>query len=318
MNIDCKSLRKFFVSYWLLHSALYNFAQGLENQRNRRFTWAITNYYYCMVYIGRLFMFLTKDLYFTGHSDLAGFFKGNNVTPKQNKKKNKIEPHNNATKFEDHDFKRIPVFGNPNEEINDFTVITINEISECIGWDEEKIKKFGEILENLKKFREENTYEAFIIYAQENHIVLTDFIMSATDGVRNIVEGYLKEACKVFFNYWRNKSEDIIKLLGHEWLILRTLETLKMHNLPYNDIEVIIKRGFFFENSEIYSSNNLEQINRIIKDTLSTSLSLRKKFENVCKFSNFDAKGKIANEALKTFKKLIEINKDNKERSNES
>jgi hypothetical protein len=283
MNIDGKTLRKFFASYWLLHSALYNFAQGLENQRNRRFTWAITNYYYCMVYIGRLFMFLTKDLYFLYHKNLIWFFKSENNIGRVWK----LE--------EDGDFRKFNISRNQNIGDN----INIKDISKCIGWDEEKIKKFGEILGNLKKFREENTYEAFIIYAQENHIVLTDFIMSATDGVRNIVEGYLKEACKVFFNYWRNESEEIIKLLGHEWLIPRTLKTLKRQNLPYNEIKVIIE-------------NTIPKISQLHENE--DNQELIREFEEVCNFSNFGAKKNIANEALKTFKKLIEINKDDKER----
>ena len=312
-EISNNDLRKFFASYWLLHSALYDFAQGLNNQRNRRFTWAITNYYYSMVFIGRLFMFLHKNLYFEGHADLANFFRGNRVPSRGNTGAKAIKLK------EDGDFQKIRVLGNPGEEssinnINEF--VNISHVAECIGWYEEKIKKFGDILHNLKNFRNENTYEAFIIYAQENHSVLTDFIMTATDSVRDIVESYLKEACKLFFNYWRNKSAEIIKLLGHVWLLPTTLNILKKHNLPYQEIENIINRGFFFENPEVYSPiRDIIDIKKIIEEVTWDNWSanntipkdLKERFESVCNIEEFGGKKKIANEAFRIFKNLINL-----------
>ena len=305
-EISNHDLRKFFASYWLLHSALYDFAQGVNNQRNRRFTWAITNYYYS--YIGRLFMFLARDLYFMSHSALANFFKGERVPNSGNNGAKAIKLDSAG------DFQEVNVFGNRDQENS----ISISHVAKCMGWDEEKIKKFGNILYNLKNFRNRNTYEAFIIYAQENHSVLTDFIMTATDSVRDIVECYLKETCKVFFNYWRNKSTEIIKLLGHVWLLPTTLNILKKHNLPCQEIENIINRGFFFENPEVYSSIrniNIIDIKKIIEEVRGDNWSannniqndLKERFERACNIGEFGGKKKTANEAFQIFKNLINL-----------
>jgi hypothetical protein len=248
-EVNERDLRKFFASYWLLHSAIYNFAQGFNNQEKRRFTWAITNYYYSLVFVGRLLMFLAADLYYIGHSDVANFFIGYVV-----KRGGDGAP---ALKFnEAGEFEKVDIYGNPRNNVSTTNnIISYVEITSNLSIDIGKIENFGKILRQLKNFRNKNTYEAFVIYAQEYHTILTEFIFSATDKVREVAECHLKEACKVFFYFWRRKSEQFVSLLNHEWVIPTTLQILRKHDLPAEYVKAIINRGFYFENEEIYREN---------------------------------------------------------------
>ncbi|RKY75767.1 hypothetical protein DRQ00_09900 [candidate division KSB1 bacterium] len=304
LEVNERDLRKFFASYWLLHSAIYNFAQGFNNQRKRRFTWAITNYYYSLVFVGRLFMFLAADLYYTGHSDIANFFIGNEVKRRRGDRKRGAP----ALKFnKSGEFESIDVYGNPGDDVSNTStddIISYRDITSNLSIDIEKIEKFGKVLNQLKNFRNKNTYEAFVIYAQECHTILTEFIFSATDKVREVAERHLKEACKVFFNFWRRKSEQFVSLLNHKWIIPMTLQILRKHYLPAEYIKAIINRGFYFENEEIYRKN-LIRVRSIMERKPGTDLNRR--FEEICSITSFRAKQAIIDDVFSDFKELIEI-----------
>jgi len=292
LEVEGKELKKFFASYWLLHSALYDFAHGLENQDKRRFTWAITNYYYSLMFIGRLLMFLPTDLYYTAHKDLGEFFKGEEVESRQ------------ALEFENGEFRRIRVDDNRENNQSDREEVRLEEVASGIKVEIEKIKKFGEILEQMRIFRNKNTYEAFVIYAQENHTILTEFIFSATDRIRVVTENYLKEMCKVFFNFWTGRSRQFVGLLNHEWVVPNTLQILEKHRLPVEHVTAIINKGFYFENEEVYKEE-LPRIRSMMEQK--PDAELRRNFERVCKISEFGAKKRIIEKVFQNFKELIEI-----------
>jgi len=303
VEISDNDLRKFFASYWLLHSAIYNFAQGLSNQRNRRFTWSITNYYYSLVFVGRLFMFLATDLYYTGHSNIAKFFIGESVTGKVLK----LEENG---KFEE---KHICGNSNRRNTTNTNNSISYSEVADKLNFEE--IEKFGRILKQLKDFRNKNTYESFVIYAQEKHSVLADFMFSAADKVREVTEHYLKDACKIFFNFWRGKSLEFVKLLKHEWLIPTILNKLKTHNLPTSDVEALINRGFYFENEELCQQYGLVEIRRIKE--MRPDKRLSKIFESKCDIETFCAKKVVIDDVFSNFKELLKINKEENNQGDE-
>jgi len=305
LEMNEKALKKFFASYWLLHSAIYNFAQGFNNQRKRRFTWAITNYYYSLVFVGRLLMFLAAGLYYIGHSNVANFFLGNVV--RRGGDRERGAP---ALKFnEAGEFENVDVYGNPGNNISTRNnTISYEDIASNLSINPGKIKNFGEILKQLKNFRNQNTYEAFIIYSQEYHTMLTKFTFSATDKVREVAEYHLKAACKVFLNFWKRKSEQFVSLLNHEWVIPTTLQMLRKHDLPAEYIEAIINRGFYFENEEIYGKN-LIQVRSIIERKPETKLERR--FKETCRINNFRAKQAVIDVVFSEFKRLIELDRRN-------
>jgi len=303
LDVNERDLRKFFASYWLLHSAVYNFAQGFNNQRKRRFTWAITNYYYSLVFVGRLFMFLAADLYYIGHSDVANFFIGD-VVKRGGGNRERGAP---ALKFnESGRFERIDIYGNPGNNVSTDNIISYENIASKLSIDTEKIENFGRVLKQLKNFRNKNTYEGFVIYAQEYHTVLTEFIFSATDKVREVAECHLKEACKVFFNFWRRKSEQFVSLLNHEWVIPTTLQILRKHDLPAEYVKAIINRGFYFENKEIYRENLIRV--RLIMER-KPGVELNRRFKEICSITGFRAKQAIIDDVFSDFKELIEIDR---------
>jgi len=244
-------LRKFFVSYWLFHSVLYNFAQALNNRKKRRFVWAITNYYYSTMYIARLFLFLSTSKYFKRHIDLSFFY----VNRQPN---GKILKLNNIGEIEE-----------------ERGTLDIKKVKEKLNLNEKYLIKFGNFLENFRKLRNTNTYEPFIIYAQENHTI-TNFLQKNVEKIENICKRYVKDSCNIFLKFWKNQNEIFISLLRHDWLLPNTNKTIEKHGLNNKEIQLII--------NELNLSLNLIKLNKEKYE------KLRKDFENICKISNFNAK----------------------------
>jgi len=286
INVTPEEYRKFFASYWFLHSALYNLAQGRNNQKKRRFTWAITNYYYSLVFVGRLYSFLVLNKYYRGHPDLAEFYKSNSPINK------KVVSFNRREFIEERDTL--------NKEA------LVSKLSE-FGITEHYLTSLGKELEALKDFRNSNTYEAFIIYGQELHSVITTFLFTATDTVRSKTEKFVKDACMVFYNYWYKKNREVFpKLIHHQWLIDTTLKSLKKQTLDSEYIETLINRGFYFEN--LYLLRQFRESYRRIYELQKNKTipqCLQREFEKYCSIEGFKGKQNLIDKIHGQFLKLI-------------
>lgn len=287
INVAPEEYRKFFASYWFLHSALYNLAQGRDNQKKRRFTWAITNYYYSLVFVGRLYSFLVLNKYYRGHSDLAKLYTR--------------DPEFRGGKY--YEFNRT-------EFIEGRGILNVENIIETLSEfniTENYLRKFGKKLMALKNFRNSNTYEPFIIYGQEEHSILTDFLFTATDTVRADAEQFVKDGCMVFYNYWYKRNSLFVKLTNHRWLLKTTFKSLRKQRLDVEYIRAIINRGFYYENTYLLRQFNEEytQIHSLQQETI-VPRRIYREFESYCSIDRFKGKQNLIEEVHEEFRILLE------------
>lgn len=282
-SVAPEDYRKFFASYWFLHSALYNLAQGRDNQKRRRFTWAITNYYYSLVFVGRLYSFLRLDKYYLGHFDLAKFYSSD-------------PPKRKIVSFNGREFTKEMGTLDKGALVGELSEFGITDLT-----------SFGKELKALKDFRNSNTYEAFIVYGQELHSVITTFLFTATDTVRSKTEKFVKDACMVFYNYWYKKNSEVFpKLIHHQWLVDTTLKSLKQQRLDSEYIEALVNMGFYFENQYLLRQfgDNYSRVYKLQKNK-TIPQDLRHEFEEYCSIEGFEGKQNLIDKVYREFLEVI-------------
>lgn len=153
--------------YCQLATIIHDYALGQQLYKKNCYSWAITANYYSLMHCGRFICLLGLKDYPNQHKNLHKFLSG--------------QEHFKNNSFNDL-LNKLPHVPNTQET-------------------ETKIKILGQKLEKIKKLREDNSYEFFIISHQINHSVLKTEFPKAYAEIKKLNYEYLNFVFELFVSY---------------------------------------------------------------------------------------------------------------------
>lgn len=263
----CDEIKRFYTLFCEVFTAFHNYAVAKKLFKNKIYSWSLTAYYYSLMHCGRAICYMSLNCFPKRHGDLHKLLKRENLN-NNNVKFWKLESPKGVK--ETHDFEEL-IRGLP--QINDE--------------EKEKIRQLGNYLEKIKKIREFNSYEMFIVAHQIGHEVLSPKLQEGTKKIDKIVEDYLIFISKLLFHYTEQKGDHFKAFLldknpNYKWAFEYLKESLGQQKLNEEIIERIIKQNLL--------------------DKLACETNCPDEFYNEISFELFDEKQGI----IKNFKKLFD------------
>lgn len=243
--------------YCQLATIIHDYAVGQQLYKNSCYSWAITANYYSLMHCGRFICLIGIKKYPDSHAKLHKFLSGQ---------------------------------GNfDNILLNDLSIIiksffNDNEL-------ENKIINLGNKLEKIKKLRENNSYDLFIIAHQIDHSVLKTEFPKVYEEIKKLNEESLRFVLRLLVAYINSLDyrDYFIAFLkdtnqNYPWAIKDLMKNLRRQNISNKIIQ------------EISSKINEELLNN-----LDSAVSLDDSFFNPIKYNSFTDK----NSKMEEFKKRI-------------
>jgi hypothetical protein len=247
--------------YCQLATIIHDYAVGRQLYKNSCYSWAITANYYSLMHCGRFICLIVLKKYPERHKELHEFLSG------QQK------------------FKNIPL----NDLFNILKKFTNDPKIEI------KIKNLGTKLEKIKKLREDNSYEFFIISHQINHSVLQTEFPKVYNEIRKLNEESLKfvlELLVVYINslYYKDYFTGFLKDTdeNYPWAfsdLIHNLSTQKIDPPLINEISNLIDQN--------------------LMNKLGDGILLEDSFFNPIKYNSFTNKSNKMRDFMDRIKALI-------------
>lgn len=218
-------IKRFYTLFCEVFTAFHNYAVAKKLFENKIYSWSLTAYYYSLMHCGRAICYMSLNCFPKRHEDLHKLLRGENL--------------NNRVKF-----WRLESPEGVNETHN-FEEL-IRRLPQINGGEREKIRRLGNYLEKIKKIREFNSYEMFIVAHQTEHAVLSPKLQEGTEKIDKIVEDYLIFISKLLFHYTEQKGEHFKAFLldknqNDKWAFEYLRKSLREQKLDEGIIERIIK-----------------------------------------------------------------------------
>jgi len=226
-----EEIRKFYTLFCEVFTAFHNYATAKKLSKNRIYSWSLTAYYYSLMHCGRAICYMALNCFPKSHATLHKLLRGDERLSVEQEKFWKLEIPNGIR--EQHSF----------EELINRLPVNDNSI-------ESKIKELGKYLEKIKKVREFNSYEMFIVAHQIEHQVLSLKLKEGSEEIGQIVKGYLIFVMRLLLAYVQQKSDYFKAFLldrnqEHKWAfeyLLRTLREQRFDKAIIDEVETIIKK----------------------------------------------------------------------------
>jgi hypothetical protein len=135
--------QKFYVNFCLLESTLGDYATARDLHIHNKLNWASTIYYYSLVHALRLICFIALGDFPIGHSDLAKLYKDGELCKKTKWLKQFIKNREPPIQIGQIDLRRDDIVQYFDED-------------EAISLRDEKLKRWGEILNNARECRNDS------------------------------------------------------------------------------------------------------------------------------------------------------------------
>lgn len=265
-----EEIKTFYTLFCKIFSAFLNYATAIRLSKNKNYTWSLVAYYYSLMHCGRAICFMSFGSFPTGHTDLYKLLSGESVNNRK--------------------FWRL---GNPEgvNESHDFSEL-IRNLPTTSNRMESQTKELGKYLEKVKKIREFNSYEMFIMAHQIDHPVLSPRLLDGIKILRKIVREYLTFVMNLLFEYAEAKGEYfkafvLDKNPDHEWAFKYLFLSLKKQK---------------------FGSKIIGEIEKIIKDNLLSKISVQivcpEEFYNPISIQFFDDKIRIMSNFGKDIQEL--------------
>lgn len=154
--------QKFYTAFCLLGSACSDYAVGIDLRRKKKLNWAATALYYSLVHCGRLACFVALGDFPIGHEQLKQLFHQGQASGATWMLKNQRFFTSNQ------DFQAGRTFS-----LDDLVRYFTRSGCNCINV-EATFLKWGQVLSNAKKLREDSNYEGLLITHEYNHVKVTE------------------------------------------------------------------------------------------------------------------------------------------------
>ncbi len=218
-------IKRFYTLFCEVFTAFHNHAVAKKLFKNKIYSWSLTAYYYSLMHCGRAICYMSLNCFPKRHEDLHKLLKGKNLN--NNVKFWKLESPEGVN--ETHDFEEL-----------------IRGLPQINGGEREKIRRLGNYLEKIKKIREFNSYEMFIVAHQIEHAVSSPKLQEGTKKIDKIVEDYLIFISKLLFHYTEQKGEHFKAFLldknpNYKWAFEYLRKSLREQKLNEGIIKRIIK-----------------------------------------------------------------------------
>lgn len=242
-DISDKEKQKIYTHFCQLVTILHDYAVGKKLYSEKLFSWAITANYYSLMHCGRFICTLGGIEYPNRHSDLISLLSGRHTSEKYQNLLNSINGY-------------IPNHDSPS-----------------------KITTLGEKLKLIKKIRECNSYELFIIAHQHNHDKLENIFNDCYSEVDSINLEYI-EFCLDLLVEYINRSP------SKEFYVAFLTEERGNYGSPVDS----------FINESVYVQGIQLEIMQIIKQLINeklnfkTDMILPDSFFDAINFHNFESK----------------------------
>lgn len=265
-----EEIKKFYTLFCVVFTAFHNYATAKRLFQNKIYSWSLTSYYYSLMHCGRSIYFMSLNCYPKRHDVLHDFLSGKDIN---NKKFWKLRAPKGIK--ESHNFSEL-----------------INRLPQINRSNKSRIKKLGEYLKEIKKVREFNSYEMFIVAHQINHLYLSPELENGTKKISKIVKKYLIFLTDLFFNYVQRKSDYFKAFLldrnqYYKWAFKYLIESLETQNFDskiIGEIEGIIKKGLL--------------------DKISVQIECPNIFYNPISYELFEGKNAIIKDFIKNIKEV--------------
>lgn len=217
--------QEIYTIYCQLSTIIHDYCIGDQLFKRNCFSWAITSKYYSMMHCGRFICLLGLKEYPRRHDHLHDFLQGKNQF--------------NGSTFRD--------------LIN--SVKSFSNIKDL----EQKISRLGEKLENLKKLREHNSYDFFIISHQINHSVLSPEFRRLYKEMKKLNKDYLIFVLDLLVDYinslgYKDHFASFLKDTNkkHKWALKSLKKDLNIQKMD----DKIIEKVFSILNKKLLSNFN--------------------------------------------------------------
>ncbi|MCZ7399920.1 MAG: hypothetical protein O8C62_09660 [Candidatus Methanoperedens sp.] len=202
--------------YCQLATIIHDYAVGQQLYKKNCYSWAITANYYSLMHCGRFICLIGIKDCPKYHSDLHNFLSG-----KENK-------------FERKSGKSVDDLLRNLQHIGDYTKLY------------NKIKILGLKLEKIKKIRENNSYDFFIISHQINHSILETEFPKAYAEIKKLNYEYLNFVFELFVSYinsldYKDYFIGFLKDTNNKytWAFIDLIKNLSIQNIEPQLIEEI-------------------------------------------------------------------------------
>jgi uncharacterized protein (UPF0332 family) len=261
-----EEIKKFYTLFCEIFTAFHNYATAKKLSKSKIYTWSLTAYYYSLMHCGRAICYMALKCFPKRHEALHKFLKGENLERRE--KFWKLDEPKGIS--EQHTF----------EELLENLPVNNNSVKS-------KIKKLGEYLEKIKKVREFNSYEMFIVAHQIEHYVLSPKLKKGSIKICQIVKNYLIFVMDLFFAYVQPKADYFKAFLldrnqNNKWAFEYLLRTLSKQR---------------------FGKSIIEEVKTVINDQLLSRISVQMEcpdsFYEPISFQVFSGKSQIINDFIK-------------------
>ncbi len=249
--------QKIYKIYCQLATIIHDYAVGQQLYKNSCYSWAITANYYSLMHCGRFIFLIGGKKYPSGHAKLHKFLSGQ-------------------------------------ENCDNISLNDLSYILESFFDDNElknKIINLGNKLEQIKKLRENNSYDFFIISHQIDHSVLKTEFPKVYKEIKKLNEEYLGFVFRLLVAYINSLDykDCFIAFLkdtnqNYPWAIKDLIKNLRCQNISIEIIEEI--------------SNKIDEE---LLNSFDSAVSLDDSFFNPIKYNSFTDK----NSKMEEFKARI-------------
>lgn len=188
--------QKFYAGFCLLESALGDYAVARDLHQHDKLNWASTAYYYSMVHALRLLCFVAKGDFLTGHEKLARLYRDNCLHSLRDKD---LWLHHFIRNSRADD--TINLITLRREDITEYFVG-----GQTPPLPDEKLKRWGEILDKARECRNDSNYEGLIIAHGYRHCRVTDDFNKLANILCKASEDILPEVVSLFNRFAENNQ----------------------------------------------------------------------------------------------------------------
>lgn len=250
--------QKFYVAFCILESALGDYAIARDLHCHNKLNWASTAYYYSLVHALRLVCFIPLGDFTKGHTKLARLYMIGNLEMQDRWLPKIIRNCGGSTEIDRITFSRMEMVRYFGEDENSYSTL------------ENRLKRWGIILDKARKCRNDSNYEGLIIAHEYAHRMVTDAFIELANVLFKICNDILPAVVLLFkkfidntvqrrdywYSYlnWRDKTKGLYYIEAS--LKFRLLGEGNVHQI--NNSAQNCKPVFDIQNSNAIISDILE------------------------------------------------------------
>lgn len=182
--------QRFYTAFCLLGAACSDYAGGIDLARQKKLNWAAMALYYSLVHCGRLACFLARGDFPTGHETLGRLFDNGSCDDGTWMLRNRrfFSTRNQEIQAQ-RSFSR-------DDLVNSFVAMSHHSTDV-----QAQFPKWGQILSNAKKLREDSNYEGLLITHEYNHVRVTEAFEKLVRSFSLKSEPVLREAISLMKSF---------------------------------------------------------------------------------------------------------------------